>query len=229
MFSAWQDWVQKFPNACWIFPHIVGLRIGDAIFSIKVVAKNSDEHPEAGKSDYKELWKRLGKASAIKAVTLQFLTTTTFRVSHFEQPLPLPRWVFGSSLSLWSAFSPYPVDDLRNYLTNSSRWAIARHEELSLANTKQLASQTNEPFWLLNLFLNFVVWSDYWQSLPFMPLQDGKQLMEWDKFDSNSAQRTKNRLWSRNLEQKAEGDWKCNFCHWNWCFHFGCLRFCCWA
>jgi CRISPR-associated endoribonuclease Cas6 len=90
-------------------PNMGGVRIGDAVFSIVNVATTAEEHPEAGQDDYIALWERWGKVAPPDSVTLLFLTPTTFRVNHFEQPFPLPRWVFGSLIALWDAFSPYPI------------------------------------------------------------------------------------------------------------------------
>ncbi len=97
-------------------PTIGGVRIGDAVFAIVAIAKTSEEHPEAGQETYETLWARWGQATPPKAVTLHFLTPTTFRAGRFEQPFPLPRWVFGSLIDLWDAFSPYPVGQLKNIM-----------------------------------------------------------------------------------------------------------------
>lgn len=104
-------------------PQLGGVRIGEAVFSIAEVATTSEQHREAGQESYEALLARWERERPPTTVTLQFITPTTFRVGSFEQPFPLPRWVFGSLLSTWNAFSPYPLEDLQEAL-----------EEVALSN-----------------------------------------------------------------------------------------------
>ena len=97
-------------------PDIGGVRIGDAVFSIANVATTPEEHPDAGQDDYTALWNRWGQTTPPKSVTLHFLTPTTFRVGRFEQPFPLPRYVFGSLIDLWDNFPPHPIGQLKGVM-----------------------------------------------------------------------------------------------------------------
>jgi len=97
-------------------PDIGGVRIGDAVFYITAVFTTKEEHPEAGQDNYMAMWERWGQLPPPRAVTLHFITPTTFRVGRFEQPFPLPRYVFGSLLALWDTFSPYPIGQLKDLI-----------------------------------------------------------------------------------------------------------------
>lgn len=90
-----------------------GVRIGDAVFSIVKVTAKTEEHPDAGQDDYEAMWERWGQTTPPKAVTLHFITPTTFRSGRFEQPFPLPKFVFGSLSALWDTFSPHPIGKLK--------------------------------------------------------------------------------------------------------------------
>lgn len=90
-----------------------GVRIGDAVFHLVGVSVTSEDHPEAGRDDYAALWERWGNVT-LDTITLNFSSPTTFRVGRFEQPFPLPRWVFGSLADRWNAFAPYPIGDIRD-------------------------------------------------------------------------------------------------------------------
>jgi CRISPR-associated endoribonuclease Cas6 len=93
-----------------VSPALGGLRVGEGVFAIATLATTPGEHPEAGQERYEALLARWDKGPSAKVLTLQFLTPTTFRVGRFEQPFPLPRWVFGSLLRTWNAFAPAPLD-----------------------------------------------------------------------------------------------------------------------
>lgn len=98
-------------------PQLGGIRIGEAVFSIVEVSTSAEQHPDAGQATYEALlahWER--QEQPLPTVTLQFITPTTFRVGRFEQPFPLPHWVFGSLLSSWNAFAPHSLADLRDAL-----------------------------------------------------------------------------------------------------------------
>ncbi len=97
-------------------PDMGGVRIGDAVFSVADVATTPEEHPDAGQDDYEALWARWKQSNPPRTVTLHFLTPTTFRIGRFEQPFPLPRWVFGSLIDLWDAFSPHPIGPLKDLM-----------------------------------------------------------------------------------------------------------------
>nr|BAL52692.1 CRISPR-associated protein Cas6 [uncultured prokaryote] len=97
-------------------PQLGGIRIGEAVFSLVEVFTTGEQHPDAGQTTYEALLARWEKQEPPQAVTLQFLTPTTFRIGRFEQPFPLPHLVFGSLLSSWNAFAPYPLEDLREAL-----------------------------------------------------------------------------------------------------------------
>ena len=86
-----------------------GVRFGKAIFTITTVATTPKEHPWAGQEDYASLMARWDKGPSGELPPLHFLTPTTFRAGRHEQPFPLPRWVFGSLLAAWNAFSPHPL------------------------------------------------------------------------------------------------------------------------
>jgi CRISPR-associated endoribonuclease Cas6 len=93
-----------------VSPALGGLRIGEGVFAIATLATTSEEHPEAGQERYETLLARWDAGPSTKVFTLQFLTPTTFRVGRFEQPFPLPRWVFGSLLRTWNAFAPVALE-----------------------------------------------------------------------------------------------------------------------
>ena len=97
-------------------PELGGIRIGEAIFSLVEVSTTAEQHPDAGQTTYEALLAYWEKQSPPTTVTLQFITPTTFRVGRFEQPFPLPHWVFGSLLSCWNAFAPHSLEDLREAL-----------------------------------------------------------------------------------------------------------------
>lgn len=50
-----------------------------------------------------------------RRIRLQFASPTTFKSEGQHQPLPLPKWVFGSLLERWNAFAPigFPQELLR--------------------------------------------------------------------------------------------------------------------
>lgn len=104
-------------------PQLGGIRLGEAVFSIAGVATTSEQHPEAGQETYEGLMARWERERPPETVALQFITPTTFRVGRFEQPFPLPHWVFGSLLSSWNAFSPrsLALEDLREAL---DEWVV---------------------------------------------------------------------------------------------------------
>lgn len=64
-------------------------------------------------SSYSALWQKWQRANGRVTGKLFFRTPTTFRVKRmvgdregrFEQPFPLPHWVFGSLLGTWNAFA----------------------------------------------------------------------------------------------------------------------------
>lgn len=93
-----------------VSPELGGLRFGEVVFAIATIATTPEEHPEAGQERYEALLARWDTGPSAGVFTLQFLTPTTFRVGRFEQPFPLPRWVFGSLLRTWNAFAPEPLD-----------------------------------------------------------------------------------------------------------------------
>ncbi len=88
-----------------------GVRIGDAVFTIDEVIV--EKHPETGQVTYEELWKRWGEIEPKRMVTFHFVTPTTFRSSRFEEPFPLPKWVFGSLLEIWNTFSTHPIGQIK--------------------------------------------------------------------------------------------------------------------
>lgn len=91
-------------------PDLGGINFKEAVFSVDHVSTMPEEHPDAGRETYEALLARWERREPPGSVTLHFLTPTTFRIGRFEQPFPLPRWVFGSLLSTWNAFAPYPLD-----------------------------------------------------------------------------------------------------------------------
>jgi CRISPR-associated endoribonuclease Cas6 len=93
-----------------VSPALGGLRVGEEVFTIATLATTQEEHPAAGQDGYEVLLARWDKELSAKMLTLQFLTPTTFRVGRFEQPFPLPRWVFGSLLRTWNAFAPVSLE-----------------------------------------------------------------------------------------------------------------------
>jgi CRISPR-associated endoribonuclease Cas6 len=99
-----------------LWPEVHGIRIQNAVFSVEGLSATAEEHPEAGQITYKELLARWEKREPPRLLTLHFLTPTTFKVGAFEEPFPLPQWVFGSLLSTWNAFSPYPFFDIQEAL-----------------------------------------------------------------------------------------------------------------
>lgn len=104
-------------------PNLGGIRIGKAVFSIAEVLVSGDQHPDAGQASYEEMLARWERGKNPATVILQFLSPTTFRVGQFEQPFPLPRWVFGSLFASWNAFSPpsLALEDLREAL---DEWVV---------------------------------------------------------------------------------------------------------
>lgn len=86
-----------------------GIRIGDAVFSLEKMYGHSEEHPEAGQTDYAIL---LEQQLPAETVTLEFVTPATFRAGRVEQPFPIPALVFQSLYKQWEAWSrvPMPVD-----------------------------------------------------------------------------------------------------------------------
>jgi len=86
-----------------------GVRFGGAVLEVEEVAREGEEHPEAGRDSYEGLWARWGEGSGVGAVTLRFITPTTFREGRREEPFPLPVWVFGSLVGKWNAFGPEPL------------------------------------------------------------------------------------------------------------------------
>lgn len=106
-------------------PQLGGIRMGEAVFSIVEVSTTPEQHPEAGQATYEGLLARWERQEPPSTVTLHFLTPTTFRTGRFEQPFPLPRWVFSSLLSTWDAFAPYPFGELQDALEEAvilSNW-----------------------------------------------------------------------------------------------------------
>lgn len=106
-------------------PQLGGIRIGEAVFSIEDLATTPEEHPEARQETYESLLARWERQAPPPTVTLHFLTPTTFRMGRFEQPFPLPHWVFGSLLAAWDAFAPSPLGSLQEALEESvvlSNW-----------------------------------------------------------------------------------------------------------
>jgi CRISPR-associated endoribonuclease Cas6 len=102
-----------------LWPELRGLRIQNAVFSVEDLSISADQHPEAGQESYEGLLARWERCEPPRTLTLHFVTPTTFKVGEFEQPFPLPQWVFGSLLSTWNAFSPYPLLDLKEVLEGS--------------------------------------------------------------------------------------------------------------
>lgn len=101
-------------------PALGGIRIGEAVFAIADVSTIPEQDSEAGQDDYGVLAARWETQPGPPTVTLQFLTPTTFRTGRFEQPFPLPRWVFGSLLDAWNAFAPHPLGDLRDLVERTT-------------------------------------------------------------------------------------------------------------
>lgn len=88
-----------------------------ARFQLVSVATQSEQHRDAGQGTYQALWSRWERRCA-RAVTLRFLTPTTFRAGGFERPNPSSRLVFGSLLSVWNAFSGRPLRAVSKVLAN---------------------------------------------------------------------------------------------------------------
>lgn len=120
-------------------PTSEGIRIGQAVFTIARLATRQDEHPEAGREEYAALWDRWVRRTPPAALTLCFATPTTFRVGRLEQPLPLPRWVFGSLLGTWNAFAPQPLDldpaSLDERVAVANWWGQTRRVALGVFRT----------------------------------------------------------------------------------------------
>lgn len=120
-------------------PASEGIRIGPAVFTLAGLATGPDEHPEAGQEDYAALWGRWASRTPPGALTLHFVTPTTFRVGRLEQPLPLPRWVFGSLLGTWNAFAPLPLDldlaGLDERVAVANWWGRTRRVEMGAFRT----------------------------------------------------------------------------------------------
>ena len=156
-----------------------GIRIGEAVFSIAGVATTSEQHPEAGQETYEGLLARWEREKPPETVTLQFLTPTTFRVGRFEQPFPLPHWVFGSLLSSWNAFTPrsMALPDLRealdewvvlsNFFGETRRVELGEHRTVGFVGkcTYRVARPVPELRQLLGLLAEFAFYAGVgWQT-----------------------------------------------------------------
>ena len=95
-------------------------------FRVDEVATTTASHPEAAQLPYEELIEGVEGARPLDAVTLHFLTPTTFRRSpppdgpfgdrSYDLPFPLPVLIFGGLLRLWNAFGPQPLpEELRAF------------------------------------------------------------------------------------------------------------------
>lgn len=93
-----------------------GVRIGSAVFQITGASTTSQQHPDAGEMDEMSLFERWSRAEPPSAITLKFITPTTFRSGAYEMPYPLPRLVFGSLMEVWSQWSPVPMGEWRALL-----------------------------------------------------------------------------------------------------------------
>lgn len=93
-------------------PTIGGVRLQEAVFTIATVVRDQAQHPWAGQDTYEALLTRWSDSQPLlNTLSLKFLTPTTFRVGRGrEQPIPLPRLVFGSLLRTWNAFAPKSLD-----------------------------------------------------------------------------------------------------------------------
>lgn len=80
-----------------------GVRLGQAVFEIEGSA-------DTVLGDYISLQQKWQGVEGTVTSTLHFTSPTTFRVGRFEQPFPLPRWVFGSLLDAWNAHSGYALE-----------------------------------------------------------------------------------------------------------------------
>jgi CRISPR-associated endoribonuclease Cas6 len=106
-------------------PAAGGIRIGEAVFTMATAATRAEEHPDAGQESYEALQARWKEAPAGETFRLHFVSPTTFRVGLYEQPFPLPRWVFGSLLRTWNALAPERLDvpeELIESLVVLSNW-----------------------------------------------------------------------------------------------------------
>jgi CRISPR-associated endoribonuclease Cas6 len=88
-----------------ISPELGNVLFKKTTFKIEAIARIPEDHPEAGTDLFSSLFSRWSKRSSFKAVTLRFLTPTTFRIGRVEQPIPLPGLVFGSLLAAWHCFA----------------------------------------------------------------------------------------------------------------------------
>jgi CRISPR-associated endoribonuclease Cas6 len=103
-------------------PSLGGLRIGEAVFAIENTAAAADQLAacdgdlHAGQETYAGLVERWRGAVPPEILTLRFCSPTTFRSARFEQPFPLPRWVFGSLVDTWNAWAPCGLDVSRELI-----------------------------------------------------------------------------------------------------------------
>jgi len=97
-------------------PDAGGIRMGNAVFRIAGVFTGPEEHREAGQETYDAMARRRARAKPSPSVTLDFLTPTTFRTGHVEQPYPLPRLVFGHLVGQWNTHASFPLGDLKHLL-----------------------------------------------------------------------------------------------------------------
>lgn len=154
-------------------PKLGGIRIGKAVFSIAGVSRGAQEHPDAGQASFEEMLARWERENHPTTVALQFLTPTTFRVGQFEQPFPLPRWVFGSLLSSWNAFAPssLALEDLRealdervvlsNFSCRTRRVELGGHRTVGFVGkcTYRVVRPGLELCWLLGLLGEFAFYA----------------------------------------------------------------------
>ena len=85
------------------------MRIGDAEFELKNVAKTQEEDDWAGVSSYGKIYNALVEKIAQPLeykIKLFFRTPTTFRQDHGNLPLPMPRLVFRNYWKTWNLYSP---------------------------------------------------------------------------------------------------------------------------
>lgn len=102
-----------------------GVRVGNAVFHITGASTTPQQHPDAGEEDDKRLFERWSRAEPPSAITLKFITPTTFRSGAQEMPYPLPRLVFGSLMEVWSRWSSVPMGEWRALLERAillSNW-----------------------------------------------------------------------------------------------------------
>jgi CRISPR-associated endoribonuclease Cas6 len=120
-------------------PTIGGVRLQEAVFTIGSVARLREEHSDAGQDGYEALLRRWAEQPLSRTVRFRFITPTTFRVGRWEQPFPLPRWVFGSLLRTWNAFASEPfdltVDELESRVILSNWQGETRRVELGGSRT----------------------------------------------------------------------------------------------